>query len=61
MPCPYNPRRRAQGPFSSAMEVQAAPGMPQWMVAAAGDPKHGAEAQRLWQEHQAFSRVVLIS
>src|SRR5467141_1945283 len=28
--------------------------MPEWMVAAAGDPKHGAEAQRLWQEHQAF-------
>jgi hypothetical protein len=27
--------------------------MPEWMVAA-GDPKHGAEAQRLWQEHQAF-------
>src|SRR6266478_6532530 len=46
----------AQGarPVSSGMEVQAAPGMPQWMVAAAGDPKHGAEAQRLWQEHQAF-------
>src|SRR5882724_8555062 len=35
-------------------EAQGAPGMPQWMVAAAGDPKHGAEAQRLWQEHQAF-------
>jgi hypothetical protein len=28
--------------------------MPEWMVAAAGDPKHGAEAQKLWQEHQAF-------
>jgi hypothetical protein len=24
------------------------------MRAAAGDPKHGAEAQQLWQEHQAF-------
>ena len=23
-------------------------------AAAAGDPKHGAEAQQLWQEHQAF-------
>src|SRR6266850_1196901 len=46
----------AQGarPFSSGMEVQAAPVMPEWMVAAAGDPKHGAEAQRLWREHQAF-------
>jgi hypothetical protein len=46
----------AQGarPVSSGMEVQAAPGMPEWMVAAAGDPKHGVEAQRLWQEHQAF-------
>src|SRR5258708_14698321 len=28
--------------------------MPEWMAAAAGDPRHGAEAQRLWQEHQAF-------
>ena len=28
--------------------------MPEWMLAAAGDPKHGAEAQKLWQEHQAF-------
>jgi len=28
--------------------------MPEWMAAAAGDPLHGAEAQKLWQEHQAF-------
>src|ERR1700738_4399171 len=28
--------------------------MPEWMVAAAGDPKYGVEAQQLWQEHQAF-------
>jgi hypothetical protein len=28
--------------------------MPEWMQAVAGDPKHGAEAQQLWQEHQAF-------
>ncbi len=35
-------------------EAQGAPVMPEWMVAAAGDPKHGAEAQRHWQEHQAF-------
>src|ERR1700737_2566396 len=28
--------------------------MPEWMAAAAGDPKHGVEAQQLWQEHQAF-------
>src|SRR5216684_2235416 len=28
--------------------------MPEWMLAAAGDPKHGVEAQQLWQEHQAF-------
>jgi hypothetical protein len=28
--------------------------MPEWMAVAAGDPRHGAEAQRLWQEHQAF-------
>jgi hypothetical protein len=32
----------------------AAQVMPEWMLAAAGDPKHGAEAQKLWQEHQAF-------
>src|SRR6266478_3364048 len=38
-------------------EAQGAPGMPQWMVAAAGDPKHGAEAQRLGQEHQASQAV----
>ncbi len=31
--------------------------MPEWMLAAAGDPKHGAEAQQLWQEHQAFRAV----
>src|SRR5713101_1144445 len=28
--------------------------MPEWMLAAAGDPKHGVEAQQLWREHQAF-------
>ena len=28
--------------------------MPAWMAALAGDPKVGAEAQALWQEHQAF-------
>jgi hypothetical protein len=28
--------------------------MPQWMQAIAGDTQHGAEAQALWQEHQAF-------
>jgi hypothetical protein len=28
--------------------------MPAWMQAAAGDPAHGAEAQRLWREHQEF-------
>src|SRR6267154_5528777 len=35
-------------------EAQDAPVMPEWMVAAAGDPKHGAEAHRHWREHQAF-------
>jgi hypothetical protein len=35
-------------------ENAAANTMPEWMAAAAGDPQHGAEAQRLWQEHQAF-------
>src|SRR5712671_1110336 len=28
--------------------------MPEWMAVAVGDPQHGAEAQKLWQEHQAF-------
>ncbi|MGD0908025.1 MAG: hypothetical protein ABSA96_10620 [Candidatus Acidiferrales bacterium] len=28
--------------------------MPEWLQALVGDPKHGAEAQQLWQEHQAF-------
>ena len=43
----------AQTPERAAQE-QAAFAMPEWMRAAAGDPKHGAEAQQLWQEHQAF-------
>src|SRR6267143_256719 len=51
---PLQPEAQGARPVSSGMEVQAAPGMPQWMVLAAGDPKHGAEAQRHWQEHQAF-------
>jgi hypothetical protein len=37
----------------AAGEASAA-SMPEWMQAAATDPAHGAEAQRLWQEHQAF-------
>jgi hypothetical protein len=28
--------------------------MPGWMAAAAGDPRHSAEAQALWREHQEF-------
>ncbi len=36
----------AMGPTANAM--------PEWMLAAAGDPKHGVEAQQLWREHQAF-------
>jgi hypothetical protein len=28
--------------------------MPAWMRTLAADPQHGAEAQQLWQEHQAF-------
>src|ERR1700704_5905299 len=51
---PLQPEAQGATPVSSGMEVQATPGMPEWMVAAAGDPTHGAEAQRLWQEHQAF-------
>jgi hypothetical protein len=38
----------------SAAGSTTANAMPEWMLAAAGDPKHGAEAQKLWQEHQAF-------
>ena len=37
-----------------ASETATATAMPDWMAAAAGDAQHGAEAQRLWQEHQAF-------
>jgi hypothetical protein len=51
---PLQPEAQGARPVSSGMEVQDALAMPEWMVAAAGDPKHGAEAQRLWQEHQAF-------
>jgi hypothetical protein len=41
----------AQGGAAGQSVVAA---MPQWMQAVAGDPKHGAEAQQLWREHQAF-------
>jgi hypothetical protein len=47
------PLQPAQAPERASQE-QAASAMPEWMLAAAGDPKHGAEAQQLWQEHQAF-------
>ena len=53
---PQNDTRvdRAHGePSESAMN--ASPGeMPAWMAAAAGDPRHSAEAQALWREHQEF-------
>jgi hypothetical protein len=39
---------------SGAQEPHAPNTMPEWMQSLAGDPKHGAEAQQLWQEHQAF-------
>src|SRR5258706_10637887 len=32
----------------------AAPAMPEWMAAAAGDPLHGAEEQKLWLEDPGF-------
>jgi len=38
----------------SAAGITPANAMPEWMLAAVGDPKHGGEAQKLWQEHQAF-------
>jgi len=43
----YGVQARAQG--QGQVEV-----MPAWMQAAAGDPRHGVEAQQLWQEHQEF-------
>src|SRR6267378_406574 len=48
------PRPADPGNTNPNAVAGAGPSMPEWMVAAAGDPKHGAEAQRLWQEHQAF-------
>lgn len=36
-----------------AATLAAAP-MPAWLHVLSGHPQHGAEAQRLWQEHQAF-------
>src|SRR5882672_5363179 len=45
---------QARGNSNPNAVAGAGPSMPEWMEAAAGDPKHGAEAQRLWQEHQAF-------
>jgi hypothetical protein len=41
-------------PVSSEAHGHQSTAMPEWMLAAAGDPKHAVEAQRLWQEHQAF-------
>jgi hypothetical protein len=50
------PRNDAPAPHvgSDANTNQSSIAMPEWMRSAAGDPKHGAEAQQLWQEHQAF-------
>lgn len=39
---------------SDGLTANAEAEMPAWMLAAAGDPQHAGEAQRLWQEHQAF-------
>src|SRR5690349_15327477 len=48
---PQPPPAEAPERASSAPQAQAASAMPPWMAAAAaGDPQHGAEAQRLWQE-----------
>src|ERR1700680_4004569 len=35
-------------------EACATGAMPEWMATLAADPKHGAEAQQLWREHQEF-------
>ena len=37
-----------------SVESSVAGEMPAWMQMLAGDPKHGAEAQQLWREHQVF-------
>jgi hypothetical protein len=41
---------------SNAGRAEADPAveMPAWMAVAAGDPRHSAEAQALWREHQEF-------
>ncbi len=39
---------------ASASEQGASAQMPEWMQAAAADPKNGPEAQQLWREHQEF-------
>jgi hypothetical protein len=51
---PLQPTGQDATTISSRPQAQPAPAMPEWMRSAAGDPKHGAEAQQLWQEHQAF-------
>jgi cell pole-organizing protein PopZ len=46
VPLPTTPQGQTPGATAQVM--------PEWMLAATGDPKHGAEVQKLWQEHQAF-------
>ena len=46
--------RRTAAPALQGTQHRRCNTMPEWMQSLAGDPKHGAEAQQLWQEHQAF-------
>jgi hypothetical protein len=38
----------------AAADPMAGAAMPEWMQSAAADPRHAAEAQQLWREHQEF-------
>jgi len=51
---PLQPEAANQASNASGLNPAAGGAMPAWLHALVGDPKHGAEAQQLWQEHQAF-------
>ena len=48
---PQRTRREGQAPAANQADAAT---MPEWMQAAAADPRHGGEAQQLWREHQEF-------
>jgi hypothetical protein len=45
---------QANGSAELTTRASATGTMPAWMQSLAADPKHGAEAQQLWREHQEF-------